>query len=191
MAINPNNKFYPLERYNYNNVVKLLVEKGTRKKINKGEVILNEGLVCDFFFYIEYGCFRAYRDINEKEVTIGFSFKGDLDTCPFSFINNLPSLDIIEALTDCSVIVVKKSQLIELEKYNPLVKSFVNYMLSTYIETLINRTLDYKSLDAAEHYKKLLKLQPHELSKVPLKHLASYLGITPERLSRIRKNTHN
>ncbi len=187
MTINPNNKFYPFSNQNYNDIVTLLNAKGNRRKVNPGEAIINEGELCNFFFYIEYGCFRAYRYIDEEEVTIGFSFKGDLDTCPYSFINDLPSIDVIEALTYSSVLVIRKSYLSELEKVNPLVTKFVNFMLSSYIETLICRALEFKTLNAEEIYLKMLRLQPQELANIPLKHLASYLGITPERLSRIRR----
>lgn len=189
MTINPDNQFYLFSNRDYNDIVTILKAKGKRKKLSKGEIIIQEGAPCDFFFYIEYGCFRAFRYLDEKEVNIGFSFKGDLDTCPYAFINDLPSFDIIEALTESSVIVIYKTDLSELENRNPLVKNFVNYMLSSYIETLINRALEFKALTAEEIYLKMLKRQPLELSNIPLKHLASYLGITPERLSRIRKNT--
>lgn len=188
MSINPNNNFYPFINNAYNDIVTILVAKGKKKKIGAGEIILMEGSKCDFFYYIEYGCFRAYRCLDEKEVNIGFSFAGDLDTCPYSFINDLPSLDTIEALTDSSVVVIQKSDLIELEKINPAVRKFVNYMLSSYIETLIKRAFDFKILTAEEIYHKMLLQQPKELSHIPLKHLASFIGITPERLSRIRKN---
>lgn len=189
MTINPNNQFYPFSNRSYNDIVTILKGKGQRRKLSKGDIIIQEGAYCDFFYYIEYGCFRAFRYLDEKEVTIGFSFKGDLDTCPYAFINDLPSLDIIEALTDSSVIVIHKTVLSELKKKNPVVENFVNFMLSSYIETLVTRALEFKALTAEEIYLKMLKRQPLELSNIPLKHLASYLGITPERLSRIRKNT--
>ncbi|MBC7124498.1 MAG: Crp/Fnr family transcriptional regulator, partial [Bacteroidales bacterium] len=104
---------------------------------------------------------------------------------------DLPSRDVIEALTDSSVIVIHKTVLSELRKKNPVVENFVNFMLSSYIETLVNRALEFKTLTAEEIYLRLLKRQPKELSNVPLKHLASYLGISPERLSRIRKKHEN
>jgi len=191
MTINPDNQFYPFSNRAYNDIVSSLKAKGKRRKLCKGEIIIQEGVACDFFFYIEYGCFRAFRYINEKEVNIGFSFKGDLDTCPYSFMNDLPCLDIIEALTESSVIIINKTDLLELENRSPLVKNFLNFMLSSYIETLVNRALEFKSLTAEEIYLRMLRRQPEELSNIPLKHLASYLGITPERLSRIRKKHEN
>ena len=191
MNINPKNEFFPFNNIKYNNIVSMLKLKGTRKKVSAGETILSEGMPCDFFFYIEYGYFRAFRYNNEIEVTFGFSFKGDLDTCPYSFINDLPSLDSIEALTDSTVIVITKKQLKELEKENPEVSLFINYMLSSYIETLITRIATFKTSTAEEIYLKMLQRQPKQLSNIPLKHLASYLGITPERLSRIRKKHAN
>ena len=82
MTINPDNRFYPFSEKNFADIVALLIAKGKRKKVKAGETILFEGSTCDFFFYVEYGCFRACRHIEEKTVNIGFSFKGDLDTCP-------------------------------------------------------------------------------------------------------------
>ncbi len=191
MTINPDNKFYPFGIHKFDQIVNALKAKGVRKTVHTGDLILEEGANANFFFYIDSGCFRAYRFIGSKEVTVGFSFKGDLDTCPYSFINDTPSLDNIEALTPGSIIIIHKPQLLEMEKEHPEVKQFVHFMLTTYIETLINRSLEQRTLTSGEMYLKLQERQPLELSKVPLKHLASYLGITPERLSRIRKNGKN
>jgi CRP/FNR family transcriptional regulator, anaerobic regulatory protein len=187
MSINPNNGFTPFSKTKYNEVVDKLKKEGKRKRIKAGEVILSEGMNCDFFFYVESGCFRAFRYLNEKEINIGFSFRGDLDTCPYSFINDLPSLDTIEALTESTVIIISKSQLHDLEKMNSEIKRFQYFMLSSYIETLVIRSIEFKALNADEIYRNLVERQSREILHIPLKHLASYLGITPERLSRIRK----
>jgi CRP/FNR family transcriptional regulator, anaerobic regulatory protein len=57
--------------------------------------------------------------VEDKEVTIGFSFTGDFDTCPYAFFNNQPSTDIIEALTDGVIIRVKKSDIENLAREKP------------------------------------------------------------------------
>lgn len=187
MTINPNNNFFNYSITQYSDIVNELKQKGTRKKIHAKETVLKEGEPCDFFFYVIDGCFRAYRYVGENEVTIGFSFKGDLDTCPYAFINNIPSPEVIEALTDSTIIVIKKKELINFVKDDPRTGLFINYMLSNYIETIINRIIDYKTFTAEDNYYRMLSKQPVELNKVPLKYLSAYLGITPERLSRIRK----
>lgn len=187
MTINPDNKFNLHNPQLYSEIVNKLVSRGKKINIPAKEHILFEGELCDFFFYIEEGCFRAYRTLEDQEVIIGFSFKGDLDTCPYSFFNNIPSLDSIEALTDCRIIKIHKRELEKLKDDDPKTIDFIQYMLSFYVETILKRIIEFKTFTAEENYKNLLKRQPLQVSHIPLKYLSSYLGITPERLSRIRR----
>lgn len=190
MTINPDNQFYLHNPQLYSEIVNKLILRGKRINIKAKEHILFEGEECDFFFYIEEGCFRGYRTLGDQEITLGFSFKGDLDTCPFSFFNDVPSLDSIEAITDCTILKIHKCELEILKEKNSEVINFIQYMLSSYVETILNRIIEFKTFTAEENYKKLLVKQPLHISHIPLKYLSSYLGITPERLSRIR-NKHN
>ncbi len=187
MSINPNNQFAGDELSSFYKTVELLKSLGKKVYCDAGEDILTEGGICNFFFYVESGKFRAFRWINDREVNIGFSFKGDLDTCPYSFINNKPSRDTIQALCKSEVIKIYRNNLDDLIKSYPESEPFVAYMLSGYIETLVNRFIELKAFTAEEIYLKLVREQPVEITGIPLMYLASYLGISKERLSRIRK----
>ncbi|MDX1907314.1 MAG: Crp/Fnr family transcriptional regulator [Bacteroidia bacterium] len=187
MTINPNNKLND----NPNGIIELLQslkQLGRKVQIEKGKTILTEGDEVDFVFFVEKGCFRCYRWINDEEVTIGFSFEGDIDTCPYAFINKTESTDIIEALTNCNVIKIYRGEIDELKKYQPELDGFIQGLLSHYIEVLIQRNIDLRTKNADQLYRKLYKRQPKEVAQIPLMYIASYLGISKERLSRIRKN---
>lgn len=171
----------------YKILIENFIKVGKVKKIAKGDFVLKEGDKCDYLFFILEGSFRAYRCVNDKDVTIGFSFQGDIDTCPFSFFNNLPSTDIIEALTESKIILISKVNLDLILKNNPDLIILTHAMLSNYIEILLNRIIYFKIENAEENYLHLLQQQPAEISKIPLQYIASYLGISKERLSRIRK----
>jgi CRP/FNR family transcriptional regulator, anaerobic regulatory protein len=185
MYINPNNALIqdPLAAA----AMRLIMNAGRWESVSKGDLVLTEGQVCDFLFFVESGVFRAFRWVEDREVTIGFTFSGDVDTCPYAFFNDLPSLDVIEALSDGVIIRVKKADISKLMAENPEMKDFFNLLLSHYAEVVVSRLIEHRSKTAEEIYHNLLARQPEEVAKIPLQYLASYLGISKERLSRIRK----
>jgi len=189
MTINPNNNLSENEN-SFNQLAETLRQIGKPVRIEKGHCILKEGEIVDCVFLIEKGCFRAYRWVENEEVTIGFSFEGDIDTCPFAFINQTKSTDIIEALTDSKVVKIHRSDIEHLQRTNPEMNTFIQFLLSHYIEVLIQRNIDLRTKSAEELYTELQKRQPQEVAKIPLMYIASYLGITKERLSRIRKKSN-
>lgn len=159
---------------------------GNKRKIKKNTTILCEGDTCNFFFFVVSGIFRAYRFVGDKEVTLGFSFPGDIDTCPYSYVNNLPSLDIIHAITDASIIKVNKADYLDFTASHK-VPDLTNQLLSSYIEVLLQRLIMLRLHTAEKNYMDLLARNPKEVNKIPLSYLASYLGVSLERVSRIRK----
>ena len=120
-------------------------------------------------------------------MTIGFSFEGDIDCCPISYIQDLPSLDTIESLCPSTILKVYKRDIKTKLPKDLRIEQFTSYMLSAYVETLIGRFLEFKAFNAEECYTRLLKRHSEHLDLVPHMYIAAYLGITKERLSRIRK----
>lgn len=186
MTINPNNKLNKNQN-SFTELLQAVKQSGKLLHVKKGKCILTEGEDVKFVFFIEKGCFRAFRWINNEEVTIGFSFEGDIDTCPFAYINELKSSDCIEALTNSKVIKVYRRDIDELQSKFPELNKFIQKLLSHYIEVLIQRNINLRTKSAEELYSELLKSQPKEVAQIPLMFIASYLGISKERLSRIRK----
>ena len=187
MFINPNNKFSEKPTFPYPDIILKLKALGKPQTVEAGEIVLHEGGISDFLFFVESGAFRAYRWENDREVNIGFTFAEDIDSCPYSLIHDLPSRDTIQALCRSEILKVYKWDINVMLREEPRMKDFLIYMLSTYVETLVGRFVEFKAFTAEEIYDKLLERQPYEIAEVPLMHLASYLGISKERLSRIRR----
>lgn len=83
MYINPNNAL--IHDLVAALALRIMVNASKRERVNKGTLILIEGQACDFLFFVVSGAFRVFRWVEDKEVTIGFTFCGDVDTCPRAF----------------------------------------------------------------------------------------------------------
>jgi CRP/FNR family transcriptional regulator, anaerobic regulatory protein len=163
---------------------------GKQKNITKGQFIIEKDEMCTKIFFIVEGIFRTFRESNEIEYTTGFSFKGDFDTSPFSFYYELPATETIEAITDATVLVFERKDFWEATKNNSELQNGVYLLLAGYIEILESRLHENRSMTAEQRYLQLLQAQPDDIKKISLGFIASFLGITKERLSRIRKKMH-
>jgi len=159
---------------------------GKERFLKKGETIIRNGSHPTFFFYIVEGAFKTSITKNDKAWILGFTFRGDVDGCPASLWKGMANNFAIEALTDSTVLVC------ELKDFQNACPAKTYYTITTnimsnYVSILENRVIEVISLTAQQRYKKLLLQQPHLLKKIPLTQIAAFLGITQERLSRIRK----
>ena len=182
LHLNPNNQL------DIETVFKNMIEKiGTVVEVPKNTIIIKEGETCDFFFFVIMGIFRAYRWVDDNEVTIGFSFTGDIDTCPYSFVNDCKSKDVIHSLTSAKIIKVKKTDFLKYVEKNKENVNLTDFFLSSYIEVLIHRLISIRLYTAEKNYLNLLARNTFEVNKIPISYIASYLGVSLERISRIRK----
>ena len=133
------------------------------------------------------GVARLYFEKEDKEITIDFAFENGYVTAYESFLTRLPSAYTIEALTDIELWRASHESFLYFQENT----SIGNYIgrISAEILYLIKaeREISFLTETAEERYLKLLKQQPQLLQKVPLKYLASYIGITSQALSRIRE----
>lgn len=160
-----------------------------RRTINKNETFLNEGEKCKEIAFVEYGIFRTYFISHEgKEITFCFRFPNDLLASYSSFITNNPSLENIEAISDTSVLFIKKSDLDEFGKNHPNWILFLKIIAEEEYINLENRFFQLQKDNASKRYTALLENHPNYIQEIPLYYLASYLGITQRHLSRIRNN---
>jgi len=189
MYINPNNHLHSPSDSSIRRIINLLLQQGQEVVIDAGEAIIKQGQPCDFFFIVLSGCFRAYRYLNDKEIIIGFTFAGDVDTVPYAYISHTHSPEVIEAVVDSVAVKIYRATLQKLSDENPGLKDFVENLLASYIEVLVNRNLEMKAYTAEEVYHNLCARQPEQVRLIPLKYIASYLGISQERLSRIRNKS--
>ena len=158
------------------------------KKIRKRQYLLQEGEVCKYVAFVSKGMLRAYLvDSKNNEHIIQFAPEGWFISDLSSFITEDKSNLNIEALEDSELVLISKTAHVYLEEAVPEFFKF-NYLQyrGAYI-SLQKRLTDIFTLSTEEKYTKLLSIYPDILQRVPQHMIASYLGLTPETLSRVRK----
>ncbi|WP_130857972.1 Crp/Fnr family transcriptional regulator [Olivibacter jilunii] len=160
----------------------------TIKNIRKWQPIHNEGEVWKSMCFIASGCFRLYRyDKNGTDHTVRFGIENWWMTDPESYNYERPSGYNIEALSASTIILWDKAQWDELLQAIPALKLFYERLIMKAFETSQQRIYWLISGSAEERYLEFQKTYPTVFNKVPLHMVASYLGISRETLSRVRK----
>lgn len=165
----------------------LLIQKiGKPKSIKKGTKLIRSGSHASFFFYIINGVFRSTTTVKNREYIIGFTFTDDVDCCPVSLLNGTQNNFNIEAVVDSEVLVCELKDFQNATSQKKYL-GIINTVLVNYLSVVESRIMEAISLTAEERYRNLLEQQPNQVKQIPLTYIAGYLGITLERLSRIRK----
>lgn len=152
----------------------------------KDTVLLKCGDICDHFHFIIEGTVRGvcYRD--GKEFTFWLGFENDFVFSAPSFLFRQPSIESIILISDCKLISITYRNLQFLYEKDPVWNQVGRLMAQANCINLYKRIYGYQALSAAERYDQIYQRHPDILERVKLVHLASYLGITPETLSRLR-----
>jgi CRP-like cAMP-binding protein len=156
--------------------------------IQKNETILKEGQVCHRLYFLEKGVGRSYHiNSNGKYVTQWFFGEGSFMTSLESYFQESPSLSYLEILETSTVYSITKENIdLLFDKYHKMEK--FGRIISTEMTTKISNKLNAIQFQtASDRYKYMLKEFPNISNRVSLGDIASYLGITQETLSRIRK----
>mgnify|MGYP002397100631 CR=1 FL=1 len=157
--------------------------------VSKKELIITQGRLCDRLFFVESGSFRAYNLNKEgKKSTIMFAPEDWWVTDMNSFLNKTPSLLSLEALEDSMIYAISRKNFdLALEKIPKLERFFRILFQKAYIREQL-RVLDNISLTTEERYLNFISKYPHLVEKVTQKQIASYLGVTPEFLSSLKRS---
>ena len=159
----------------------------TEKKIKRKQYLLQEGDTCKYFSYVVEGCFKTYGvDKSGKEHNLLFTAEDDWITDIDSLHKERPSKLFIEAIEPSVILQISKGDLWYLyTNYPKFDRNFRVIIEDKYIE-LQNRLLQTFSTTAYERYESFLEQYPTLANRLPNNQIASYLGITPEFLSKIR-----
>lgn len=165
-----------------------LVAKFNARKIARNAYVLKAGAVCSESIFIEKGMMRSYTyDVDGNEVTTAFysnnSFAGDM----LSFFKRTPAKEYIQAITDCETWYITYDDMQASLHALPEFREFGRLNIVNNYGTLKERMLSMLQETAEQRYSSLLSTSPEIFQSVPLKYIASYLGITDTSLSRIRK----
>jgi CRP-like cAMP-binding protein len=158
-------------------------------ELAKGELLATEGKVCQYVYFLEKGCLRGYYNLDGKEVTYWFAFENNFVTSFFSFITRKAGIENIQVLEDCTLWAISYEDLQKLYGKHSDIERLGRIMHERYYVMLEERFVSNHFKEAKERYDNLMTNAPHILQRVPLGHVASYLGITQETLSRIRNKS--
>jgi len=157
-------------------------------KVQKGTILLHKGDICNFGYKIISGCLKSYViDNSGKEHILQFApeewFISDMD----SFFNNKPSTIFIDAIEDTEFLKLGKPAFEDLTKHDNNALKEQNLKMTKNLISVNRRLIGLLSATAEERYFEFLQTYPTMVQRLPLKLIASYIGITPEYLSEIRR----
>ncbi|MDQ1162163.1 CRP-like cAMP-binding protein [Chryseobacterium sp. SORGH_AS 447] len=172
----------PLERVN---MCSLYYEA---KKVQKNQFLLQYGEICRYIYFVEKGLLKMYSiDKNGKEHIIQFAPESWLISDRSSLYFNEKSVYYIEAVEDSEILMLPPDFINKLIEGFPISLEQSDILLQKHIKSLQDRINSLLAETAEERYMKFIKMYPDLLLRVPQWMIASYLGITPESLSRVRK----
>lgn len=159
------------------------------QKFSKGKLLLEEGQISNECYLIFEGCIRSYNYEDGDEITKGIYTEHQSVTPP-CYGKNIPSKLYYECLED--TIVTVGTPMLETEMYNkyPQLEVVSRKLYDTMIANHEEEFFEFKHSTPEQRYLRLLETRPELLQRVPLHQIASYLGMKPESLSRIRKRIH-
>lgn len=156
---------------------------------NKGDIILRSGCIANEYYLLETGLVRAFViNYNEDEITTGFFTDGEIIISPPSLFQRIPSQETLQAVTDCIAWKIVFDDFQQLYHNLPGFREWGRLWFSQQLFSLKQRSLDMITETATNRYLKLIKEKPQVIQNVPLKQIATYLGVTDTSLSRIRKD---
>lgn len=170
-----------------NEDVKVKLSEFTEElNFKKGTLLLKDGDICQHIYYFEKGFARGFLYKNGKEITSWFALENDIATSLYSFETQKPNFENIEILEDSILYAINYENLQFLYQHYPEFNIVGRWFVEKYYLELMERTLSFQFQSAQERYFQLLTHRPQILQRASLGHIASYLGISQETLSRIR-----
>lgn len=157
-----------------------------RKEVDKNQIILNEGSICNHLYFLESGLLRYFINKDGNEITKFFTVAPYFFTSQVSFNNQKPASENIQAIEKSIIWQItfqESNKLFELESWTLFARKIiqeVQYFTEQILEEIQSETAEFR-------YEKMQQNQPELTHRIPLKYLASFLGIAPQSLSRVRK----
>jgi CRP-like cAMP-binding protein len=177
-----------VDRYSFPMEDAFLLSKFKQVNVRRNDLLLSADEVCRYAYFICKGCIRTYFiDKTGGEKTRYLAFENNFVTAFASFITQTPSAQYVQALEDATLLRIGHVDFYKMVDDNPVFAKLYrdsleqSLVFSTWrIETMISMT-------AKERYEDLLERMPQVVLRLPNKHVASFLGITQESLSRLKK----
>jgi CRP/FNR family transcriptional regulator, anaerobic regulatory protein len=164
----------------------LFLSKTTTQKHKAKSVLLHAGKVADSTYFVNSGILRSFNINDNIEHVLHFACEGWWMGDMYSYISGKPGNLFIEVLEDAEIVTITKENHQELYRAIPKLERFFRILAENSLVTHQERLMDNLSLTAEERYEKFCKKYPTLIHKLPQKHIASYIGVTPEFFSKMK-----
>jgi CRP-like cAMP-binding protein len=158
------------------------------KKLEKNDFLIKEGRICSEMAFIHSGYLRMFNSIDGKEITLWIGSPDSFITSLSSFVFQVPSQWNIQSIGSSQISIITKERHLSLCREVSEWLEFDNLLLARSFTLLEKRMFGHLYQTAEERFDNLFTQNPEIFNHVPLQNIASWLGITPETLSRIRKS---
>ena len=167
-------------------MIQIVNEASYPMKVKKGAYILQPGDICANIYLINKGMLRAFMLEEKKELTTWMIGENEIATSIRGLSKAEPSLEYIQALEDCDLTVLSYEVLHDLYEHFPVMNTIGRLILEQYYMEAEERAYICRIPSAEKKYKHFLETRSELINRVPLKYIASFLGMTVETISRIR-----
>ncbi len=158
-----------------------------KRSVKKNDFLLREGETCKDLIFVQSGCLRLYYSTDEIEVSVWFALKHSSAIEIYSFISETPTNYYLQAIENTEILFLPKTELNKLYIRYPKMQEMMRKFWEDVILHLLERFTALQRDSAEQRYLDLLN-KPELLQTIPQKYLASFIGVTPTSLSRIKKN---
>lgn len=169
-----------------NEELEYIVARFKTKTIRKNSYLFRQGDRCKDLVFVQKGCLRLYYLKDDAEISVWFAFPESSAIEIHSFISEKPSNYYLQAIENSEVFYLPKTELNKLYHHQPKMQTMMRNFWEDVILNLLERFTALQTDSAEKRYRDLLE-KPAYLEKIPQKYLASFIGVTPTSLSRIRK----
>ncbi len=153
----------------------------------RGQLLLKAGSMCNHVYFIRKGAVRGYIREDQKDITTWITVENELVTSIYSLDLDQPATENMEAVEDCELLALTYTDLNKLYKQCPEFNVVTRKLLQQYYRDAEGRAYIARLTNAENKYRHFLNKSSHLANRIPLKLIASYLGMTLETLSRVRK----
>lgn len=158
------------------------------RKVEKNTTIIEPDKKTPYAFFINSGYLRYFKVLDSGEELIIHLYTPDnFATSLNSFFLETKAEEELQTITDCELLYISREELEKLYSHSPKWERFGRKLMEAFLIEKEEKIIELLSLTAQEKYSKLLKLNPEIIQNVPVKYIASFIGIQPESLSRIKK----
>lgn len=176
-------QIHPLKDESITAILAILSQKDFTKKA----FLVKQGDISTELYFVYSGCVREFfEDANANEVNTWFGFENSIAVSTYSFFSQKPSLTNIQAIEDLKTIVIKHEDLQRLFDQFHDIERLGRLIVEQYLVQIEEIKVILQTLSARERYEYIITNKPEIVQRIPLKYLASFLGIQLETLSRVR-----